>query len=273
MQPKVSIITPAYNAAKYLSGTITSVRSQTFTEWEWLLVDDASTDGTADLIAAAAAADPRIIEVAHGANAGAAAARNSGLDAARREWIAFIDADDVWVPRKLERQLEGAARRNADFCYTSYRRMDESGSRLSEPVAIPDSLDYDAYLRNTAIALSSSMLRRRVIGDIRFPAELRHHEDLVFWLAVFRRGVTAHAVHEPLLHYRVRPGSLSSNHFSNIVAVWRIYRDYQDMGVIHSLRCLSGYGARAVWKRTRRPASAPTGAVATAGTSGTERAA
>src|SRR3954447_20503767 len=135
--PLVSVITPAYRAARFIEQTIASVRAQTFQDWEMLVVDDASTDGTAELVARLAEADPRVHLYRKPVQSGASASRNLAIEAARGRWLAFLDSDDMWLPDKLERQLAFAKRSGSAFLYGGFRRISEDGSRVGRLLSVP----------------------------------------------------------------------------------------------------------------------------------------
>lgn len=116
----VSVIMPAYNAEKYIEEAISSVVSQTYKNWELLILDDCSSDRTGEIAELFEKADPRIHLFRNSQNLGAARTRNRGLDLARGEWIALLDCDDVWHEEKLEKQLVIAGHSGADIIYCSY---------------------------------------------------------------------------------------------------------------------------------------------------------
>src|SRR5699024_7875511 len=150
-KPKVSVITPVYNAEHYLRETIESVINQTYKSFEYLLIDDCSTDNSASIIKEFAKRDSRIKYVKLKENSGAAVARNTGLEHAQGRYIAFIDSDDVWYPAKLEKQLNYMHDKNRAFTYTNYEHITEEGEVLSSP-NLPQKLNYTGLLKNTAIA-------------------------------------------------------------------------------------------------------------------------
>lgn len=127
--PLVSVIMPAYNSERFIEQAVRSVRMQTMQRWEMIIVDDCSTDKTAEQIKRLAAEDPRIIPVYSESNHGAAESRNIALRQCRGEFVALLDADDVWHPQKLERELERARETDADLVYSSYAMIDEQGTR------------------------------------------------------------------------------------------------------------------------------------------------
>ena len=121
MNKKVSIITPSYNSAKYIKQTIDSVRAQTYTDWEMLIVDDCSTDNTCDIVEAIAKEDNRVKLIRQEQNGGAAVARNRALENSTGRFIAYLDADDIWLPEKLSRQVEFMEQNDVAFSCCDFR--------------------------------------------------------------------------------------------------------------------------------------------------------
>jgi glycosyltransferase involved in cell wall biosynthesis len=126
----VSIITPCYNSARFISETIESVLSQTYQNWEMLIVDDCSTDASYEIVLEYAAKDKRIKAYRMEHNSGAAACRNKAIELSQGEYVAFLDSDDLWLPEKLEKQLQFMQDHNADFSFTEYEHIDEEGKQI-----------------------------------------------------------------------------------------------------------------------------------------------
>jgi teichuronic acid biosynthesis glycosyltransferase TuaG len=245
--PLVSVITAAYNAEAFIGATIASVKAQSLTDWEMLVADDASTDRTTAIVAAAAADDPRIRLVRLEKNGGVARARNTALAAARGRFIAFLDSDDLWLPQKLQRQVAFMQAKDAAVSYTAFRRIDETGSRIGRLVTVPARLTYRQLLKNTAIATLTGMVDTAKTGPIRM-AEARR-DDYILWLSLLRRGFVARGLKEDLARYRVVRGSLSSKPKRSAAWVWAVYREAENLGRLHAAWCMLHYGARAVMKR------------------------
>lgn len=246
---RVSVVMPVYNAASTLCQSIDSVLEQSHRELELLVVDDGSTDRSWALIEAFAQRDSRVVAIRQ-ANAGVAAARNAGIDAASGDCMAFLDSDDWWHPRKLEIQLAGMRAHRALASYTAYQRVDPDGRTLSM-VRPPPRVDHAAMLRSNRIGNLTGLYDRR-LGDPRFARV--GHEDYVFWLQVVRRAGTAVRVDHagPLAFYRVQPGSLSADKLRAARWQWRIYRDNEALGWLPAAWYFMHYAANAVAKR-RQP--------------------
>jgi teichuronic acid biosynthesis glycosyltransferase TuaG len=245
--PVVSVVTPVWNAADTLAGTIASVRAQSFAGWEMLLVDDGSTDGSAAIARALAAADPRIRPLGWPDNRGAAAARNAGIAAARGRYVAFLDADDLWLPEKLAVQLDYMARTGAVFVFSAYERMDAAG-RTRGRVGVPARVDHARLLRGNAIGCLTALYDAAHFGRVEMP-DLRRRQDYGLWLRLLARGGEAHGIDRVLARYRVRPASLSGNKARALAATWTLYRRAAGLGRARAAWCLACNAAGALGRR------------------------
>ena len=246
-EPQVSVVTPAFNAERFLEETIRSVQSQTFGDWELIVVDDGSTDATRDIVTRLAGADPRIRLVAGRGRGGPAAARNRGIEEARGRYLAFLDGDDLWLPHKLEHQIEFMRARDAVFSFTSYSMIDEGGHPVGGTVRAPARLDYRGLLRNTIIGCLTVVLDRETIPHPRMP-EMPQHEDLSLWYEILRGGVTAHGLPEVLARYRIVRGSASRNKFRSALHMWKVYRERERLPLPAAAWCYAHYAWNPYWK-------------------------
>ncbi len=244
IEPVVSIVTPAHDAARFLRETISSIRAQTDPRWELIVVDDASRDATAEIVAETARQDPRIRLVRFPTNRGAAAARNAAMDAAEARYVAFLDSDDLWLPEKIEVQLELMERTRAEFSFTDYRMIDETGRVIGRPILAPPTIDYRGLLKNTIIGCLTVMIRRESLGSARMP-ELRRHEDLALWLSLLKRGMIAHGIHRDLARYRIVRDSRSRDKVATARNMWKVYRDVERLSLPDALWCFAHYAWRA----------------------------
>ncbi len=245
--PLVSIITPAWKAAAYITETLLSARSQTFQDWEHLVIDDRSPDDTGKVVAALAAQDSRIRLLCTPVNGGPARARNVGLEQARGRYICFLDADDLWLPDKLAAQIALLERSGAAVCYTGYRRVSYSQDKKSRVIRVPPSLSYGKLLRNTAIVTSSAMIDTAKTGPIRMQQAAR--DDYLLWLGLTKAGHKAIGLNGEYVHYRKVPGSVSSKQLHASGIVWHIYREHEKLSLPFAAWCFLNYAIRAVWKR------------------------
>ena len=245
--PLISIITPAYNSASFLPQTIASVQAQSVTDWEMLIVDDASTDNSAEIVELLAAQDPRLILIRQPHNQGPAAARQAAITRAQGRYLAFLDSDDLWLPEKLARQLSFMAEKKAALSYTSLRRISEDGTQTGEARPIPPSLTYSQLLKNTAIACSTAIIDRELSGPVAIiegPID-----DYTLWLSILKRGLVAHGLNEDLTRYRARIGSLSGKPIRCASWVWWVLRKVEKLPLPYAIWCFAHFAVRAVLKR------------------------
>ena len=247
--PAVSIVTPVWNAAATLAEAVASAQAQTRPDWEMLIVDDGSTDGSRALAEALAAGDGRIRALGWSDRRGAAAARNAGIRAARGRVIAFLDADDRWRADKLARQLGYMAATGAPFTFASVRRIDEAGRPLGV-LAAPARVDYAGLLRGNVIPCQTAAYDREHYGTVEMP-DLPRRQDYGLWLMLLARGGEAHGLPEPLADWRMRRGSLSANKLVAAGGTWRVYREVAGLSRPRAAGLLASNLARAALKRLR----------------------
>ena len=247
-QPLVSVIMPCFNMERYISDAIMSVRQQTYPCWELLIVDDASTDGTVDVIESHCQQDDRIRFTKKTDHSGIADSRNQCIKMAQGQYLAFLDADDVWMPKKLETQLGVMTEKKIGFSYSSYDCINENGEALHKVVKAAGDLDYEAYLKNTIIGCSTVMVDKSIVGEIIVP-NYRTSEDTATWLDILKQGHIAHAIDESLVSYRIRRKSASSNKFKASFDLWQVYRHHEKLPFFKALRYFSFYAFNAIKKR------------------------
>ncbi len=247
----VSIIVPVYNIKKYIRETMDCVRAQTYADWELLLVDDCSTDGTRAVIEEyiQETKDDRIRLIKQSSNTGAAQARNKGLEEARGRYIAYLDADDLWVPEKLERELAFMEEKQAAFAFTGYEFADENGAGTGKVVKVPQTLTYKEALKNTTIFTTTVMFDTQKISKKNLIMPVIKSEDTALWWRVLRSGYVAYGLDENLVKYRRAGKSLSSNKLEAIRRIWNLYRKAEGMSVISSAYHFCFWAVRAVLRR------------------------
>ena len=242
----VSVIVPVYNAARFLPDTLASVRAQTHGDWELLLVDDGSSDGSAPLMREAAAADPRVRVFFHARNRGVAAARNTGLSEARGTLVAFLDSDDLWEPDKLAQQVACLRAGDAALVCTRYVHVDADGHLIRTLPPPPEDIGYRALLKGNVIGCSTVMLDLTRTGPVRF--EARGHEDFALWLSLLRRGLKAKGLAAPLVRHRITGRSLSGNKLRAAGWAWKVYRESEGLPLFEALWYFAHYALRSVRK-------------------------
>ena len=236
---RVSVITPAYNSGQFIRETIDSVQAQTYADWEMIIVDDGSTDNTCEIIECKAAADKRIRLIRLQKNAGVSAARNEGLRVAGGRFLAFIDSDDVWLPRKLESQLQFMETKSSAFSFSQFRIMSCDGKVVGEVVEVPELVDYKKIIIiGNPMKSPTVVLDREKVGDVRFPFHSR--EDYLLWLNILKRGVVAHGIQEDLARVRIVANSRSWNKMRMALDTWTIYR-IEKLSLHYAVWCFVNY--------------------------------
>lgn len=240
----VSIVMPAYNAERYIRDAVESVLQQTYGEWELLLVDDCSTDSTPNVISEYAERDGRIRAMRTSCNTGIPSeVRNVAMRAAQGRYIAFLDADDIWVPTKLEEQVSLMKRRNCAIVYSDYEKMDEDGTRFKRVVRNPSKTTYRELLGGNVILQSSGIFDVMKIGRPEFLQI--HHEDFKFWLDALRIASEAVNTEKVHVYYRQQPNSLSGNKLRAMKWTWDVYRKGEGLSVFVAAACFVRYIAYA----------------------------
>jgi len=244
----VSIITPVFNGESHIRNTIKSVRNQSYSNWEMIIVDDASNDGTVKIIREYAALDKRIRFSLLTENSGSAIARNVGLRMAQSNFIAFLDSDDLWLPDKLDIQLGFMQKNNHAITFTSYELINNFGERLNKVVRAVPQLSKEGYLKTTLIGCSTAIVDRNRTGDFKF-LNIRTRQDTHLWVTLLGRGFNAFGLEEVLVKYRVRSDSISSNKFKAARQVWNLYHNILGISFVRSAYYFSFYIFNAIKKR------------------------
>ncbi len=246
----ISIIVPVYNAGAYIRETISMVAAQTYGNWELLLVDDGSEDDSREKIRESMeSGDARIRLIEKQQNEGAARARNTGIEASKGRYVAFLDADDLWMPDKLEKELAFMKEKQAAFVFTAYEFGDEDAKRTGKVVNVPPSLTYFKALSRTVIFTTTVMLDTERTGRelIRMP-EVKS-EDTATWWKILKNGFTAYGLNEVLAVYRRPARSLSSNKLEAIRRIWNLYRKQEKLSLWYSVYNLFFWAVRATMRR------------------------
>ena len=230
----VSVITPVYNAERYLERMLISVLNQTYKNIEIILVDDCSKDGSENIIKQYQSNNKNITYFKQPKNLGAGHARNKALELARGRYVAFLDSDDVWLPEKIDKQLVLMKKSNTPFCYTAIEMIDEYDNIVKLKRNISEKCTYKYLLRNTIIATSSVVVDRKKFGDFRMHIR-RGGQDYATWLKLLRSGVVARGLNETLVRYRISKGSLSSNKLKSIRQVWEIQTQEERIDIFHAM--------------------------------------
>ncbi len=220
----ISVIMPSYNSAIFISDAISSVIKQTFNNWELLIIDDCSTDQSLLIAQEYAKNDSRIKVIKLKKNSGVVNARNIGIENAKGDYIAFLDSDDYWHPRKLEKQIKFFQDNpSIDVVFSEYYRFNSRG--ILGKVNVPNkTIEYQDLLKGNCIGNLTGVYKRHKFLDIRQKSV--GAEDYLFWLEIFSKpNIKGVGVAQPLAYYRVAESSksLSSNKFKSAKWTWDIY--------------------------------------------------
>lgn len=240
--PKVSVITPVYNQAPYLEASIESVLAQTWQNWELLVVDDGSTDHSDRIAQAYGNKDDRIRFIRLADNRGAAAARNAGIDSSRGRYVAFLDADDVWYPDKLDTQIGFMQENQVAFSYTRYDCIDTNDDIILQ-LKVPESVNYYRLLKQNVIGCSTAVYDTHYLGRVRMP-DLRRRHDFALWLKLLKKTEKAYGVQQNLVAHRLHKHSMSANKLVSAYYNWQLYFHIEKLGFFPSLYFFSCYARR-----------------------------
>ena len=244
----VSIVTPVYNSERFISETIESIQSQTYRNWELLLIDDCSKDNSYEIIKNYMQNDDRIKYIKLEKNSGAAVSRNTGIKNAKGRFIAFIDSDDLWEAKKLEIQVKYMLENKLGFSFTSYRYIKEDGTRTNKIAKAPNKINYNGLLKNTIIGCSTVLIDRNIIGDFTMPL-VRRGQDTATWLQLLKKEKYAYGISEALVNYRLVGNSISSNKITALKRTWNTYRNVEKLGLLKSSYVFCFYVFNAIKKR------------------------
>lgn len=248
MSELVSIIMPSFNCKEFISSSIQSVLEQTYTNWELLIVDDASVDGTVEILREWEEKETRIHVYYRTENGGAAVARNMALDQAKGRYIAFLDSDDRWKRNKLAVQVAFMKENRYAFTFTAYEVIDPKGHALNKVIHAPSNVCYEGLLKNTIVGCLTVLLDKDQIGPIQMP-NIRTRQDMATWLKILKQGFIAYGLDEVLAEYRVGKESISSNKWKAAKKNWHVYRKIEQLNLLQSSWYFSHYAINAIRKR------------------------
>lgn len=236
-----------YNSGRYVKDAIESVLSQTYNNWELLVIDDGSTDDSLAIVKDFINRDDRIRLLTNDDHTGLPCApRNCGIQAAKGDYIAFLDSDDMWLKNKLSQQLPLLRDNRTAVVYSDYEKIDAQGRRSARIVTAPKFTDYKSLLYGNVIGNLTGMFDVSKIGKKYFK-EI-HHEDYAFWLSALKSGYVARNTGTITALYREHADSISSRKYRNIMWQWYIYRKVENIGVIRSMWYFISYAIKGTLK-------------------------
>lgn len=263
-QPLISIVIPVYNAASVISDTIQSVLNQTYKNIELILVDDHSTDNSCELISSLINKykdenhssnhndhkNQRVIRlIKTSKNHGAYYVRNLGVDAAKGRFLCYLDADDLWLPDKLENQVRFMLKKHIAFSYTSYEYADCNGNPTGKIAACLNTLTFKQALKNTIVFTSTVMFDLSLIDKSLIKMPAIESEDTATWWTILRHGYTAYGIKKVYTLYRRDAGTLSSNKIRCLKRTWNLYHQFLGYGHLKSAYYFGFYVFHATFRR------------------------
>lgn len=246
----VSIISPGYNSARFYPDVIESVRAQTYPIWELLVViDEGTKDNTEELISDWNKKDARIKLVKVPQGRGLALARNYAMSVAQGQYIAFLDSDDMWMPKKLELQIDFMKTNDLVISCTSFRRVSEDLSKTGHLIPVPTEITYETLLVNNVMGCLTVIFDQSVTGLQKF-LETKH-EDYLLWLSILKKGHKGGGLNEDLARYRIVKNSRSANKLEMIAFRWKILTEHQGLNAAEAAKYLMLYGVTSLRKYAR----------------------
>lgn len=245
----VSVITPIYNSSRTISETIQSLQKQDHKNWEMICVADKGTiDNSRDIIQQISKNDPRIKLYEMENDHGWGHARTYGFKKAQGKFIAFLDADDLWLSHKLSTQVDFMVKNKYKFTCTGYKRMSHHGELNNTLFLPPKKITYKDLLKNNWIGCLTVMLEREAIGS--FKMTNLPGEDYILWLELTgRRNIDCYGLQEDLARYRITENSLSRSYVKTVIQRWKVYRKFENLPIITSLYLFVNYLISASLKR------------------------
>lgn len=218
----ISVIMPAYNAERTIRQAIDSILSQTFSDFELIVINDCSKDGTQEIVEKYIEQDNRVKLIINEKNSGVSISRNKGVASAKGEYIAFLDSDDMWREDKLEKQLKVMKDNDAVLSYTASSFIDQDGNAFNYVMEAEEKTDLSTLLKKNLISCSSAMVETSVMKSMKMPGD-QMHEDYYVWIKILQQYKYAYGINIPLLIYRMSANSKSSNRLKSANMIYNTY--------------------------------------------------
>lgn len=246
----VTIVMPCYNCSRFLDKALCSVLAQTYKNWEVIIVDDCSTDNSASIAQSFVEASSRIRLIKLKKNSGAAISRNIAIKAAAGRFIAFLDSDDLWMPEKLEKQVNFMLDNEIEFSFSSYEKISEDGVSF-DTFNVPARVIYNQLLKTNIIGCLTAMYDVSRLGKIYMPNDTKR-EDFATWLHILKKIDYAYGLADVLAQYRVYATQNSAQKILMAKENWRVYRNIEGFNLLKSAYYFSHYAVRGLL-RTKFP--------------------
>lgn len=244
MEELVSVIVPVYNAANTIEDTVYSALNQTYENLEIIIIDDCSSDHSLEILSKIKRSDRRVRIYNNKKNSGVAQTRNKAISLAKGKYIAFLDSDDLWMPNKIQLQLNALQDQSADICYTAYNLVDEN-EVVSNKINVPKHQTYEMILKENSILCSSVLSKREILKQNPFKVEF-FHEDLVLWLELLKSGYKAIGLQQYLVSYK--KGGRSADKVRASINRWKVYRECEKLSIHKSSYYFINYIIRGIKK-------------------------
>lgn len=236
----VSIIMPAYNSEKYIADSIQSIQKQTYANWQLLIVDDCSTDNTVSVVNKFIQLDSRIQLFQLRKNEGTGVARNTALSKASGRYIAFLDADDLWKPLKLESQIAFMQSNKLPFTFSFYDCINVKGETLSKTIYSPKKLTYLQLFFCNYIGNLTAIYDVNYFGKLPI-SNIRKRQDWMLWLTILKEIKNTKPVPESLAFYRIRKNAISSAKINLLKYNFGVYRNFHKLNILMATLCMIGF--------------------------------
>jgi teichuronic acid biosynthesis glycosyltransferase TuaG len=234
----VDIILPNYNKEFFLQETIKSVLSQSYINWKLIIIDNCSTDNSKKIIEKFRV-NKKVNIIYLKKNMGASFSRNLGIRLSNSKYMAFLDADDIWTPNKLEGQIKFMEEKNYKFTYTNFTPFFEKNKKKikKKEITTPDNFNFDTFVNNTSINTSSMILSRSIVKTTKFP-KVDTLEDFPFKCKILNKIKFAKKYKQNTVFYRITKNSLTSNKLKNLYWLWKINKTYNKLTFLKNLKSL-----------------------------------
>ncbi len=240
----VSVVIPAYNCAAYISNAIESALNQGI-DSEIIVIDDCSNDNL-DEVMEKYSNNKSIVYLKKKKNSGVAETRNYGVRQAKGKYVAFLDADDIWAPEKLSKQISLIESGNYALCATARELINQNGVSLGRIIPVKERITYKELLKHNCINCSSVLLKTDIAKEFPMHSD-DSHEDYIMWLEILQKYGEACAVNEPLLKYRLSSSGKSGSKLKSAKMTFKVYR-YMGFGIFKSILCFCSYAFNGVKK-------------------------
>lgn len=247
MDSLVSIVTPTFNSEKYIRETIASVKNQSYTNWEMIIVDDFSTDNTVTIVKELQREDNRIKLILSKKNSGPAISRNKGIQEVTGKYMTFLDADDIWFPDFIKTSIETIKKTGIHFVFSSYKRSNEELEFVYSDFIVPERVTYTDILKTNSISCLTAFLDIEVLGK-KFMPEVYKRQDMGLWLRYLKEIPYAQGIKEPKAVYRIRQNSLSRKKSDLLKYQWQFYRKVENLSFVSSLYYMTHWAVRGFLK-------------------------